>query len=136
VRRTRKVTKVAIGVVSTASMALTSGQNFLGIIDMTGAIVATTADITASVATGELAVPLTSPVTLTPGSYWVVTLLNGTTLPTLARASGQISGQGQSQVASAKARFGSTGTGLTALTTVTTGSVAKVSTQTYWAALI
>lgn len=135
-RQTRTISKVAIGVVSTTSMALTAGQNFLGIVDSTGAIVATTADITASVVSGELVVSLTTPVTLTPGNYWGVILLNGTTLPTLARASGQINGQGQSQVQSAKARFGSFGTAQTALTTVNTASIAKVTTQSYWFAFI
>jgi hypothetical protein len=135
-RQTRTVSKVAIGVVSTTSMALTAGQNFLAISDSNGNIVARTADITASVVSGELVLSLVTPVTLTPGIYWGVILMNGTTLPSLARASGQINGQGQSQVPSAKARFGSFGTAQTALTTIVPASIAKITTQSYWFAFI
>jgi hypothetical protein len=137
IRSTITVSKVALGVVSVSGMSLTSGQCFIGIYDSTGAKVATTADLSATItAAGEIAVSLASSITLNAGFYWAGILLNGTT-PTIARCQGQINNLGSGQLTSATRRFGSYGSTQTSLpTSLTLSSIGSVTTQNYWFSFI
>lgn len=135
VRSATTVSKVAIAVVSVSGMSLTSGQNFLAIFNSSGTQIAATADITASVVSGELVVSLVTPVNLSTGFYWGAILMNGTTLPTLARAQGQVNNLGSSQTPNSR-RFGSSGTLQTALpASFTPSGITAVTSQTYWFAV-
>jgi hypothetical protein len=130
------VTKLAYGVVSIAGISLTAGQCFVGLYNSAGTQVGTSADISGSFgSSGELAFNLTAGVPVTAGFYWAALLLVGSTLPTIARANGQISNMGSGQLTASTRRFGTAGTSLTALPgSFTPSSTAAVITQTYWAA--
>lgn len=136
VRNTITVSKIVIGIVSVSGIALTSGENFLAIYNSSGTKIIDTGDITASItASGETSFTVTS-TSLTPGFYWVGILLNGTTMPTIARGEGQISNFGSGQAGNSR-RFASFGTTQTALpASFTPSALSAVTTQTYWVALL
>ena len=138
IRKPVSVTKLYYGVVSIAGLSLTSSQCFAGLFDSTGQRVAVTADISAGFTAGnsELAFTLTGAVTLQPGYYWAAMLLNGSTLPTLARCQGQIGGLGNSQVGSAK-RFGTVLSAQTTMpTSFTPSSIANAVGSGHWVGLV
>lgn len=129
-------TGLNIGVVSVAGMSLTAGQCFLALYNSAGTRVGVSADLSATIAAaGELAVNFTSPVSVTPGFYWAAILLNGSSLPTFARAQGQISDLGQGQLTAAASRFGRADSGATAMpATITPASIARDVTTNFWVA--
>lgn len=133
IRNTDTVTKVWMAVASSAGIALTSGQNFLGLYNSTGALVRSTADLTATLsASGEQGYNLASAASVTPGFYWVGLLLNGTTMPTFVRASGAVQGLGNGPSATATKRFAQYGTGLTALPSALTLANLTNPVLTFW----
>lgn len=68
------------GAIGVAGSSLTSGKNFAGIYDNTGTLKGTTADLTTSWGTtGNKVMPLTSPVTLPAGTYYIAILGNAST---------------------------------------------------------
>lgn|GEM_PF-1588343 len=137
-RSTQTVSKVAYGVVSMSGVSLTSGQNFVGIYDSTGNLVASSADITSSVVSGEVAFNLSSSTSLASNSfYWLAFLMVGGTTPPLARAQGQISNFGSGQLTAATRRFGVYGSSLTTLpSSITPSSITPGAQNTYWAATL
>jgi len=88
------VTLSSIGIsITTAGVALTVGQNFVGIYNAAGTRIAQSADQTAAWAgTGYVQAAMTAPVAVTPGAYFLTLLSNGTTSPNLAR--GAVAGSG------------------------------------------
>lgn len=86
------ITNLYVAVVA-LGVSLTAGQCAMGIVDGTGALVATTADISGlfGVSGVVVAVPLTAPINLPAGVYRAVMLFNNTAgvNPTLARVTAQ-----------------------------------------------
>jgi hypothetical protein len=131
------VSKLALGVVSVSGMTLTVGQCFVGFFDPAGNQLGVSADIAGLISsTGELTFDLGTPfVAESPYIYGGV-LLNGTT-PTLARANGQLSNFGSGQLTAATRRFGTAGSGLTAMpATFNPATTNPVTNQGYWMAAV
>lgn len=88
VRRQATINTISIGI-QTAGASLTVGQNFAGIYDSNGTLLRSTADqSTAWTSIGVIAMPLTTPLLVNPGSYHVALLTNGGTPPSLSRGAG------------------------------------------------
>jgi hypothetical protein len=132
------VSNVWLGIVTATGVSLTSGQCFVGIYDHTGTLVASTADLSGVLNTsGMKECALTSSVNLAPGRYWVGILLNGGTMPSMARSAGTISGLGNVGLTSTQYRFGTYGTAQTSLpSTITTATIGTTSTNTFWAGVV
>src|SRR5690349_3000837 len=74
--------------IGTAGATLTASQNFLALLDSTGARIGLTADqSTAWTTTGTKSAALTTPAAVTGGVYYVAILSNGTTQPTFIASS-------------------------------------------------
>lgn len=132
------VTSLVYGIVSIAGAALTAGQCFAGLFDSTGARVGVTADLSGSFGTtGELTFPLTAPTPVSAGFYWSAILMVGSTIPTFARAQGQITNLGSAQVVAAQRRFALAATAQTSVPlSFTPSSLTTVLTQNFWAAAV
>lgn len=104
-------------VTTTTTPTLTSGQNFAGIYNSAGTLLAQTADQTTSWGTSGLKImPVVTPVELAVGEYYLAFLSNGSTPITVARGSANsASGLGPNRPAGSM-RFSTGGTGLTGLT--------------------
>lgn len=121
-----------VAVVATAGTALTAGQCFAGLYSAAGAKLGETADQSSAWATtGVKTMPLTSPVAVQAGDYYVALLAVGTTPPAWARGSviGALANIG---ITATTSRFGvATGSSVTALpSSLTVGATSTA----YWAA--
>lgn len=113
VRNRVAVTKVWwIG--TSGAVTPTAGQNWVGLYNSAGTLLASAGIDTQIAATGPQSATITSTV-LEAGSYWVVLLCNAVTAATLARAGGQNSAANSVNQTSAALRFAVNGTGKTAL---------------------
>jgi len=123
----------------TGGTGLTSGQNFAGLYNSAGTLVATTADQTTNWAgTGWMNTALVgAPFSLSAGTYWVAIMSNsGTTRPTFGRNANLLSGALYNGVLSnANLRFATNGTGTTALPASITPSSNATLNVPYWFAL-
>lgn len=100
--------------ITAGGSGLTAGQNFAGLYNSAGARIGVTADQSAawtSVSTPYM--PLTAPVNLPAGKYYVGVVANGTTPPTLARGNG--TGAGNAGVTGADLRFSTAQTAQTSM---------------------
>lgn len=135
---TQSVTSIAL-YVATGGTALTAGQNFAGIYNSNGTLVATTADLTTPWAgTGWMTHALTGgPFALSAGAYWVAVMSNAaTTRPTFGRNSGSLSGAlYNGLLTNATLRFATNGTGTTALPASITPASNASNNVPYWFAL-
>lgn len=121
--------------ITTGGSGLTANQNFAGLYNSAGTLVAATANQTAAWAgTGLMTMPLAAgPFALTPGFYWVALLSNGTTPPTFSRSAQASGAASNTGLAAASYRFAANGTG-TSLASITPSSNTATSLP-YWAAL-
>lgn len=133
-RTAASVTGVAVQVYN-AGTSLTSGQNFLGLYDSTGAKVGASADQTTAFGTGQtVQAALTGgPFALAPGFYWVALLANASGMPTFTR--GQVASQNNLGLTAANYRWAKNGTGATALPSSITPSSNTSQTLAFWAGL-
>jgi hypothetical protein len=134
---TQSISSIAL-YVATGGSGLTSGQNFAGIYNSAGTLVATTADLTTAWGgSGWMNHSLVGgPFNLTQGYYWVAIMSNGTTRPTFGRNSGSLSGALYNGLLSnATLRFATNGTGTTALPSSITPSSNVSNNVPYWFAL-
>lgn len=134
--RSTVVSNLLVGVI-TAGATLTSGQNFVGLYNSSGTLLATSADQTTAWATTGLKTAAITPQTLAVGSYYVAILSNGTTKPVFATGAGH----GQDSITNAglttaTAAFLTSGAGLTALPASITLGSASPNSGSRWAALI
>jgi hypothetical protein len=84
-RQDATITNVCIGIGS-AGVTLTAGQNFAGLYDTSGNRIGVTADQSAVWnSAGFKQMPLTAPVPVVAGAYYVALVSNAATTPTLAR---------------------------------------------------
>lgn len=127
------VTNVNLGVTAAISGGV-SGQNFVGIYDMTGTLLMQSADLTVALGTGNnpLTVPMTSPSNLAAGFYWLAMLFNATTTPTISRGSAGASATINVGTTAVARRFATFGSGLTSLpgtfspASITAGTVSYI----------
>lgn len=87
IRRAKTVSNVKISITA-AAVTVTANQNFVAIVDASGNILASSAAgaIDALITgTGEITLPLSTPVKLSKGTYYVALLFNATTPPTIHR---------------------------------------------------
>lgn len=103
--------------VGVAGSGLTSGQCLVAIFNFsTGARLGVSADISGGLAVGETTHAITSPpVVAGPAYVYVGVLLNGTTMPQLARGGPSISGLGNVKTTTSTKRFAQYGTAQTAM---------------------
>lgn len=94
----------------------TATAGYMGIYDAAGTLLGQTANQAATWngTTGPMAVPLTAPVSLTPGKYYIALLINAAATGTWLRGAGGGSNWANLPIAGAQ-RFGNTGAGLSAL---------------------
>lgn len=124
---------------TTAGTALTVGQNFAGVYDAAGVRLAITADQTTpwGTTTGLYTMPLTAPIAVTPGAYYLTLLSNGTTSPNLAR--GSLSGGGPTTVnwglTATNARYATGPAGQTSLPATITMASRTTSNISLWMAV-
>lgn len=105
---------MGVGVVGSG---LTAGQCFVALFNATtGARLGISADISAALAVGETTHALTASATITgPVQLYIGVLLNGTTMPQLARGCPSISGLSNARTSASSKRFAQYGTGQTAM---------------------
>lgn len=138
VRAATTINKLLVGV-ATAASSVTANENFLGLFNSAGTLVASTAAGTLDTmitSSGIVPATLSSPYSAAAGYYWVAFLNNATTPATLSRASGaSLSIANGGAVASAY-RFAVNGTAQTALpASITPGSNTTAGAFTMWAAV-
>lgn len=123
--------------ITVAGTTPTASQNYLGLYNAAGTLVAATAAAaldTPTTTTGFKSIAVSTPYAAAAGKYWVGLLLNATTpaQPTRAIGTPSIPNLG---LAAANLRFATNGTGLTALPgSITPASNSAASAVTYWAA--
>jgi hypothetical protein len=138
VRTTKTVSKVHIGI-GTAASGVVANQNFLALIDSTGAVVDKTvagAIDAGLAATGVLQGTLTSSHTLAPGVYWVAFLNNATT-PAQVYRSGSFTVMPNANLAASQYRYCVNGVSKTTFpASFTPGSNTLTNATTMWAAIL
>jgi hypothetical protein len=134
--RARRVSNILYGI-TTAGTSLAAGQNFVGLYDASGTLLATSGDqTTAFGSTGTKTAALTAPVTLDVGSYYVAFLANGAgTQPSVAGGGG-VSSTINAGLSTGTARYlGPIGSGQTALPSSITLGSGPTNIAGRWAAL-
>lgn len=132
------ISKATIVLVS-AAVTPTANQNFLGLYNSSGTLVASTAAgaIDSSItSTGVLAASFSSSYAAAAGFYWVGILLNCSTAPGIMRGGyGSTTAFAQMGATPATYRFAQNGTGLTSLPSSITPSSNGNSAQAWWTAV-
>lgn len=120
--------------VSVAPSSQTAGQNFVGLYDSTGNLLASVGVDGDTATTGLKTATIN--VAVTPGTYWVGFLFNATTAPQLPRCAGAGGTPSLINVGltGANQLYASNGTGRTAMPSVITMSANTAATG-YWAAI-
>ncbi|RPK69174.1 hypothetical protein EES44_07740 [Streptomyces sp. ADI96-15] len=130
-----RVSNILYGV-TTAGTGLVAGQNAVGLYSASGALLATAEDQTTQLGSvGVKTAPLTAPVTLGAGSYYVAFLANGTGNPSVLGGGG-VSSALNAGLSTGAARFlGPIGTGQTALPSTVAVGGGPTNIASRWAAL-
>lgn len=128
-----------IATVTTLGSGLAAGQNFSGLYDSAGTLIAVTADQTtawSSGGTGAKTMALSgAPYSLGAGAYYVSLLANGTTPPGFLRAQSVSQSTLNIGLTAATGRYLSSGTGLTSLPASITLGSATPDFHAWWFAL-
>jgi len=123
----------------TAGATLTAGQNLVGIYDATGSLLGQTADQASNWVgtTGLKTMALTSPISVSPGNYFIGALANGTTGPSMLRSlsSANMGSTVNFGLTTTNAYWANSGSSLTALPASVSMSARTLSTVAWWAAL-
>lgn len=101
---------------SAAAVTPTAGQNWIGLVDSTGAVLST-ANLDSVITTGSTArtATLTAAQTVSAGTYWVAIVCNAATAPTLIRTNGLTTGTNNANLTGASNRYATSLTGQTTL---------------------
>ena len=137
VRKASTITN-AVYAVTSAGTSLTAGENWVGLYNFSGTLVAQTADQTTAMSgTGIITAPWTSPYAAAAGNYWLAILNNGSSTPSYARmGANSLSDLASVGLTAATRRFGAYGSGLTALpSTIAPASIGAVANGLFWAAV-
>jgi hypothetical protein len=134
-RNTVTAGHVTTGLVSTAASGVTSGQNFIGVYNSSGTRLAQTGIDSAYGSTFSLVSTAVSAGSLSAGLYWVLWLMNASTMPELARVGGIMGALTNAGLGSATAFTATAGTGQTALPSSFTPSSLSLNSQAPWVAL-
>lgn len=131
------VNNIATTVGGGTTPVLTSGQNFAGIYDDKGALLAATADQTTAWATaGTKIMQLTSAVTLQAGrDYFVALVSNGSTLPSFVASAGASTTTANINLSNATKRFSANGSGTSLPGTLNLSNNSGTGAKAYWVAL-
>jgi hypothetical protein len=121
--------------ISAAGVTPTAGQNYVGLYNSSGTLVASVGVDSSVTATGMQSVTWTSPANLSAGLYWVAMLWNAATTPALARSSTANLAIMNANLSAVTARFCSNGTGKTSLTAITPSSNNTSTAQPIWTAI-
>jgi hypothetical protein len=122
--------------VTTAGSGLTAAQNFAGLYNSAGTLVAQTADQSAVWnSTGAKIMPLTAATAIPAGQFLLALLSNGTTPPTVGRASNAANNSVNFGLATSALRFATFGAGLTALPASFAPASMVVSAVSWWQGL-
>ena len=129
------ISNILVEVVS-AGTGLTTGQNWAGLYNASGALLAQTTDQSAAwTTTGLKEMALTSPRYASQGWYYVVIVTNGTTPPSFGRATVQGASAINAGLTPGTARYATNSTGQHTLPASITLSGNTVNWVAYWAAL-
>ena len=129
-RVTSTITNLHMGVLVVGS-GLVASQNFMGIYDTSGNLLAQTGDLSVAWTTvGMKTSALTAPIQLPAGDFYVGFLANGTTPPTFARGHDNSSSFINGLTPSGQHLYISNGAGLTALPA--TVSLVNTSSTSFW----
>ncbi len=131
------VTNIIMGI-QTAGVALTADQCFAGIYDASGTRLGITADMSTQwLSVGVQTMPLTSPLALAAGTYYVAVVSNGTTQPSMARSAGAttVGPIMNAGLTVSNARWANDGTSQTSLPTSITMSSRTYGATGWWVAL-
>lgn len=114
--------------VNTAAASLTANQNFAGIYNSAGTLLAASAagSLDSKVTSaGVIQQALSAPALCAPGFYWVALLFNGTTPPTVSTAANSATNS-NTGLSAAAYRFAANGTGTTLPASITPSSNSQV----------
>lgn len=133
---TMKITNVVTYLVS-GGTTLTAGQNFAALYDSSGNQIGITADqSTAWAGMGLVSMALTTPVTVSGGTFvWVAMLFNGSAAPTLYKTTQGDTAFGNLGLTVSTARYARNGGALTAMPASITLSNNIFTANTWWVAL-
>lgn len=123
---------------ATAGSGLTSGQNFAGLYDSSGTLIAVTADQTVTWANGtgaKTTALVGGPYSLPAGAYYGALLANGTTPPQFIRGHAISSSTLNIGLTAATGRYLTSGTGQTALPASIALGSASFDFRAWWLAL-
>lgn len=137
IRKPQTLTNV-IYAVTAGGTGLTVGENSVGLYTFAGNLVAHTADQTTEMSgVGIITAAWSTPYAASAGEYWVAILNNGSSTPSYARMGATaLSDLASVGLTAATRRFGSYGSGLTALpATITPASIGAVTNGLFWAAI-
>lgn len=131
------ISNIIMTITSATGVSLTSGQNFVGLYDSSGARIGISSDQTTSWATSGLkTMALTASATIQAGNeYYVAMLCVGTTTPSFMRSGTNLTAPNAGQ-SNALQRFSVNGTSQTALpASITLSSNTASGAATFWVAL-
>lgn len=137
VRRATTITN-AIYAVTSGGTSLTTGQNWVGLYDFSGNLVAQTSDQTTNMSgTGIITAPWSSPYAASAGNFWLAMLNNGSSTPSYARmGANSLSDLASVGLTAATRRFGAYGSGLTTLpASIAPSSISAVTNGLFWMAI-
>jgi len=118
--------------INVAATTPTTGQNFLGVYNQAGTLVAVTADIsTSTTPAGIKTLPVTTPFSAPAGLYWVALLFNAGTNPTLSTL-GTANGIANLSNTATSLRYAVNGTGTTLPSSITPASNTATASLNYW----
>lgn len=133
IHRVVSVTKI-YWVINTPGAAPTASQNFVGLYNSAGTLLASTG-VDASVTSAATHATTISATALTPGFYWVSFLFNAATPPVLSRSTSLAQGINSVGQAAATQRFATNGTGRTSMPASITPGANGTTQNTFWAAV-
>ncbi len=135
VRVSTTITNLGTAVTSAGS-GLTVGQNFAGLYNSAGTRLGVTADQTTPwSSTSYKSMALTVPQAVTPGTYYVALLSNGTTPPTILRNGSQSTGAINANLTAVDYRWSTGPTAQTTLPASITMASRTISGLTFWTAV-